>query len=250
MFDSDTSRHEMLISQTMARRYWPEGSAVGQRFRLGADAPWITVAGIVGDVRVPGGSDLYASHIYTAFSANVASSMLIVRTGGPSPHLAAAVARIAANIDPAIRIRDITTMDHELAARIAGPRFIMVLLGAFALFALVLAAVGLYGVIAYSVTQRMRELGVRIALGATPRGVLRLVMSEGARLAGFGLVIGLALGGVTAHALRGLLYDVAPLDPATFAAVAAVLALVALGASYVPAHRASRVDPVLVLHAE
>ena len=157
---------------------------------------------------------------------------------------------MATSIDAGIRVRDVATVESMLTKQLAGPRFNMSLLAAFAGLALVLATVGLYGVIAYSVSQRTREMGIRLALGADRPSVLRLVMSQGARLTLAGLVAGLVGAAALTRVMAGMLYGVTPLDPVTFVLVGIVLGLVALLASYFPARRATRVDPVIALRAD
>jgi ABC-type antimicrobial peptide transport system permease subunit len=172
---------------------------------------------------------------------------LVIRTDTDPLTVAAAVRREIHNIDPDQGVLQVDTMESVLADSIARPRFQAVLLGAFGILALVLASVGLYGVISYSVEQRRREMGVRLALGAEPRLVARLVLREGLTLTIAGLALGLAASlGVTRY-LRTLLFEVQPTDPAVFAFVSAVLILTSAAACYVPARRATRVDPALVL---
>ena len=210
--------------------------------------------GVVRDVTVPstgkglrGVSDLQT---YWPFAADFESATLIIRPRGSVPDLARRLAREAATIDPAIRIRNVASVESLLANELAGPRFNMSLLVVFAGLSLVLASVGLYGVISYSVSQRTREMGIRLALGAGQPAVLRLVMSQGARLTIVGVVVGLAAAAGLTRVMVSMLYGVSALDPLTFVLVGAVLGLVAALASYVPARRATRVDPVVALRAE
>jgi putative ABC transport system permease protein len=254
-FGTDTSASEIMINETMARRYWPSAAAaVGRRMRLNEKGPWSTIVGVARDVTVPqtgrksGGSlDL---QVYMPFAGEFESATLIFRTSGAVPELTRRLLREATAIDPGIRVRDVASVESMLSAELAGPRFNMSLLAVFAGLALVLATVGLYGVIAYSVSQRTREMGIRLALGAGQPAVLRLVMSQGARLTIVGLVAGLAGAAALTRVMANMLYGVSPLDPATFVLVGAVLALVAVVASYFPARRATRVDPVVALREE
>ena len=254
-FGKDTSGKEIMINEAMARKYWPSAAAaVGRRMRLNEKAPWATIVGVARDVTVPrtgrktGGSMDF--QLYFPFAGEFESATLIFRTSGTIPELARRLVREAMAVDPNIRVRDVASAESMLAAELAGPRFNMSLLVVFAGLALVLATVGLYGVIAYSVSQRTREMGIRLALGAGQPAVLRLVMSQGARLTVVGLVAGLAGAAALTRVMASMLYGVSPLDPATFVLVGVVLALVAVVASYFPARRATRVDPVVALRAE
>ena len=253
-FSADTTVPEIIVNETMAARYWPAGAAVGRRLRLDPKAPWITVVGVARNITVPstgrktgGISDF---QMYLRFSGAFESATLLVRTSAPMPDLARRLTREVTALDGSIRVREVTGVDVALAKELAGPKFNMSLLVAFAALALVLATVGLYGVIAYSVSQRTREMGIRLALGAGQPAVLRLVMSQGARLTVLGLIVGLAAAVGLTRVMVGMLYRVSPLDPLTFVLVGAILGLVAVLASYFPARRATRVDPVIALRAE
>jgi putative ABC transport system permease protein len=188
--------------------------------------------------------------MYFPFATDFESATLIIRTSAASTDLAKRLTREAIAVDAGIRVRDVSSVDSQLANELAGPRFNMSLLVVFAGLALVLATVGLYGVIAYSVSQRTREMGIRLALGAGRPAVLRLVMSQGARLTIIGVVAGLLAATALTRLMVSMLYGVSALDPLTFVLVGVVLALVALLASYFPARRATRVDPVVALRAE
>ena len=253
-FSTDSSGREIIINETMARQYFPGTTAVGRRLRLSDKGDWITIAGVVRDVTVPrtGGragssADL---QVYFPFDGSFSEGTLIARTGSAVADLPRRLSREATIVDPAIRVRDVTTADEILAKELTGPRFNMSLLVVFAGVALVLATVGLYGVIAYSVSQRTREMGIRLALGAGQPAVLRLVMSQGARLTLLGVMVGLVAASGLTRLMQGMLYGVSPLDPVTFIMVGVALALVALLATYFPARRATRVDPVVALRAE
>jgi putative ABC transport system permease protein len=174
----------------------------------------------------------------------------IVRATGNPHGLFNSIRRTVREIDPAIPVLDLRSVDETVDLSVATRRFNTTLLGAFALLALVLAAVGLYGLMAYSVVQRTREIGIRLAIGATPTDVLQLVVGQAARIAGVGILIGLvgALG--LTRIMRTLLFDVSPLDPATFTAAAALLLGIASLASYIPARRAARIDPQSAIRAD
>jgi predicted permease len=253
-FGRDSVDDEVIINEAMARHYWPNTTAVGRRLRIDKKGDWSTVVGVVRDVRVPstgrrkGGSMDY--QVYFPFAEDFESATLIIRSSSTFPDLARRLSREAAAIDPGIRVRDVSTVASQLSNELAGPRFNMSLLIAFAGLALALATVGLYGVIAYSVTQRTREMGIRLALGAGQPAVLRLVMSQGARLTAVGLVAGLLAAAALTRVMVSMLYGVSALDPVTFVLVGVVLGLVAVLASYAPARRATRVDPVVALRAD
>jgi len=253
-FRADGSGGEIIINETMARRFWPGTTAVGRRLRFKGASEWMTVVGVARDVTVPStGRNSGAPRdlqVHFPFEHDFASATLIVRADRDVPDLARRLAREAAAVDAGIRVREVSSVEAALAKELAGPRFNMALLLVFAGLALVLATVGLYGVIAYSVSQRTREMGIRIALGAGRPAVLRLVMSQGARLTTFGIVIGLVAAVAVTRVMRNLLFGVSPLDPTTFVLVGVLLGTVALLASYLPARRATRVDPVVALRAE
>ena len=175
---------------------------------------------------------------------------IVARTSGDPIAMAPVVAAQLTEIDPNQPVAEIRAMRDFVSADLAQPRFTMLLLGSFAAAALILAAIGLYGVIAFGVTQRTREIGVRVALGAQQRDILRLVMQRGMLLIGTGLAIGIAAALALGRVVAGLLYGVTPTDPATLLAVALFLAAVAMLATYLPARRAARVDPMVALRAE
>ncbi|MBC7788600.1 MAG: ABC transporter permease [Anaerolineae bacterium] len=251
-FDSDTSQQPVIISLSMAAKYWPTGSAIGHRLRIGGRglAEWRTVIGVAADIRVPGARGTHAEEkVYFPFSP-VDGGTFILRTTGPTPSLLAELTQLATRMDAGIRVRDPATAESTIAQSIAGPRFTMALLGTFAGLALVISAVGLYGVVAYTVAQRTREIGVRMALGAAPGDVLRMVVSKSVRLAVAGILVGLLLAAAATRTMQSLLFNVGALDPLTFIGVGVLLGAVALLASYVPARAASRVDPLTALRVE
>ena len=253
-FGADTSVRDVLINESMAKTYWPGTSAIGRRLRLSSEAGWLTVIGVVRDITIPSTGNRKSStssyQMYFPFAREFESATVILRTTGSATDLTRRLTREATAVDAAIRVRDVSTVDALLSKHLAGPRFNMSLLASFAGLALVLATVGLYGVIAYSVSQRTREMGIRLALGADRPSVLRLVMSQGARLTLVGLVAGLAGAAALTRVMVGMLYGVTPLDPVTFGLVGLILGLVAVLASYFPARRATRVDPIVALRAD
>jgi putative ABC transport system permease protein len=249
-----------VINRTLARQVWPDGDAVGQRILMGGgatDSVWRTIVGVVGDVRHRGldaepRPEIYLPH--AQFPAGTGTALrtlrVVVRTEGDPAQLTRSLRAALAELDPDVPLADVQTMEEALGAWAAERRLTMTLVGGFALLALALGAVGVYGVMAHLVVQRTREIGIRIALGAVPREILRLVVSQGAWLAGLGIGAGLIGALAATRLLAGLLFGIGPADPATFVATAASLALVAALASLVPALRAIRTDPVDALRAE
>jgi ABC-type antimicrobial peptide transport system permease subunit len=221
------------------------------------DSVWRTIVGVVGDVRHRGldaepRPEIYLPH--AQFPAGTGTALrtlrVVVRTEGDPAQLTRSLRAALAELDPDVPLADVQTMEEALGAWAAERRLTMTLVGGFALLALALGAVGVYGVMAHLVVQRTREIGIRIALGAVPREILRLVVSQGAWLAGLGIGAGLIGALAATRLLAGLLFGIGPADPATFVATAASLALVAALASLVPALRAIRTDPVDALRAE
>ncbi len=252
-FARDARVPEMVINATMAERYWKGTDPVGRRFRIGERGNWITVAGVVPDVRVPvRGSQLGALQIYS-YRAGAAEDFgqvfLVLRTTAGAD-VAREVRSLVAQAGGGITLRSIEPMAARMETVLAGPRFTMRLFAGFALLALVLASIGLYGVVSYSVSQRTREIGVRIALGAGRRSVLGMVLRQALGLATAGVALGLLAAAAGTRAMGSLLYEVSPLDPLTFGVVALVLVAVALLAAWVPARRAVGVDPVVALRGE
>jgi predicted permease len=244
-----------IINETMARHYWPHESAVGHRisFRSGPTPVWTTVVGVVADVQERGYDIAMKPGIYTPITPlddGWSPDTLIVRTAGEPTALAPAIRRIVASIDPDQPISELRTMDEIVDLNVADRQQQMTLLGSFAALALILASIGLYGVLSYAVTQRSREIGLRMALGASAASVIRMIIARGLALTGIGLAIGLVAAWLATRAMKNLLYGVAATDPFTFGAVAFLLAFIALIACWAPARRASRVDPIVVLREE
>jgi predicted permease len=253
--DTFSSTPAFIINETFARHYWPHESAVGHRvsFRSGPTPVWATVVGVVADVHERGYELAMKPGIYTPITPlddGWTPDSLIIRTAGEPTALAPAVRRIVASVDPEQPVSELRTMDQIVDLDVADRQQQMTLLGAFAGLALVLASIGLYGVLSYAVTQRSREIGLRIALGASASSVVRMIVSRGLALTGIGLAIGLVAAWLATRAMKNLLYGVAATDPLTFAAVAALLGIIALIACWAPARRASRVDPITVLREE
>ncbi len=251
----------VVINQTMARALWPHETALGHRMRTDfPNGQWRTIVGVVGDVKNAGldkaaGTELYIpyqqiSTIPSVTTNFVARASLILRTKVDPLSLAGAVHEQVRELDPTIPIASLRTMDDVLARAVSRPRFLTLLMTLFSALSLVLAALGIYGVMSYAVAQRTSEIGIRMALGAHRSNIFRLVGASGLRIAAAGTVAG-AIGAIAlTRFLSGMLFGVSALDIATFAVMAAVLALVTLLACYIPAHRASRTDPTVALRYE
>jgi len=244
----------VIVNETAARTLFPHGDAVGRRVRLGPDptAPWSVVVGVVGDVRdqsldLPATPAVYSSHVQNTWWRSL---VLTVRTTGDPRAAERLVRRAVRSADPQLALRDVRPLDEVLGASLAARRFALALVSAFAAVALTLAAIGIYGVLAFSVTSRTREFGVRLTLGATRRSVLLLVVRQGMLWSLVGLALGIAGAASGGHLLDGMLYGVRAADAATFAAVASGLLVVVLLACLVPAARATRVDPIASVRAE
>jgi putative ABC transport system permease protein len=244
----------VIVSSALARRIWGDEEALGKRVRLGdPDGPWREVVGIAGNVRhTTLDSDvtlqIYIPERQWIFADNQVT--LVVRTQGDPAALAPAVRQVVQAVDPMQPITRLSTMEQVVAASTAQRRLALVLFTAFSVTAILIAAAGIYGVLAGSVTERTREIGVRSALGATPRRILALVLAQGARLVVAGISLGLVGAVALGRVLRSLLYGVEPGDPLTLGAAAVLLAAIAIAACLVPIRRAMRVDPVEALRAE
>ncbi|HEX4684966.1 MAG TPA: ABC transporter permease [Gemmatimonadaceae bacterium] len=243
-----------LFNATAARRYFPAGNAVGARIRIGPDprGSVITIIGVVGDIRdqglgAPVRPTIIMDHVQQAWDRTLS---LVVRTTGAPTAAIAAVRRAVRDADPRLAIRNIESLDDVVGASLAPRRFSLGLVTSFAALALVLAAIGIYGVLSYAVTTHTREFGIRIALGASTRSVLLLVARQGLRWSLAGMAIGVTAAAAAGRVMTGLLYGIAPLDAWTYATAVGVLLGVALVACTVPALRATRVDPLTSIRAE
>jgi len=258
--DTATAPGAVVINETAAKRYWPGEDPIGSRFMLGGGAApgWVTIVGIVRDVRheafdAPPRAQMYLSHEQFQFWDNggsVRGLTLAVRTDGAAGPVAQSVRREVAALDPSLPISDFLTMEQVVSASVARPKLMMLLLATFAAVALVLGAVGVYGVMSSLVARRTREMGIRLALGARPGQVAGLVLKDTLTLTGLGVAVGLVLAFALSRALSGMLFGVAPTDAATFVGVPLVLATVALVAALEPIRRATRVDANSVLRHE
>jgi putative ABC transport system permease protein len=250
--DTGTNVRRVIISETMARKFWPNEDPVGQQIIVEwNDAAPDTIVGVVGDVRQETLENEVRSAIYWPPSRFTYPFMTVaIRTAvDPASIVPAATAKVH-ELDANIAVADILTMTEVRDISVAQRRLTMILLGVFAAMALALAAVGIYGVISYAVTQRTQEIGIRMALGAQRSTVLAMVLRQALTLAAVGIGIGVAGALLLTSLMKNLLYGVAPSDPLTFAAVAVLLGVVAATAAAVPGLRATRVDPVVALRAE
>jgi putative ABC transport system permease protein len=256
--DAEKAPAVVVINATMARTYWPNESPLGKRMQLGAtpenDVPWMEVVGVVGDVLQNLGNqpaaEMYLPYRQADGLLPVFQLSLVIRTA-TDPHAAIPSLRSAiTEIDPNQPIVNVRSMEENISTNVAQPRFRAWLIAIFAMLALVLAAVGVYGVMSYAVTQRTTEIGIRVTMGAQPRDVFRIIVGEGLRLALVGVAIGLGTALALTRLLRTFLFGVSAYDPVTFIGVSVVLTAVAVAACYFPARRATQVDPLVALRYE
>jgi putative ABC transport system permease protein len=244
-----------VINSAMAKKLWPGVDPVGHTLKMfNPSAPWVTIVGVVGDVHARGFQEEAPATMYFPYSQSGSSAYfqpnsmaLVVRTAGEPASMAPAVRGVVRGIDAQVPISRVATMDEVIARSIASRRFTTILLGGFASLALALAGIGIYGVIAYGVSQRTYEIGVRIALGASTASVVRLVMAEGVRMTVTGLALGLVGALAIDRLLRSMLVGVTTTDPTTLAVVVGVLVGVAACACALPARRATTVSPTEAL---
>jgi putative ABC transport system permease protein len=250
--DDERAPSVAMINETMAAKYWPGEDPIGKRVQLSYNnTPPREIIGIVADVKQTNLTDAVTPQMYTPFvQAPWPFLTAVARTTSAPEAAGGSLRQLLARLDPEQAAGEIRTFDQFLARSIATPRFTAILLGAFASLALLLAGFGLYGVMAYSVAQRSREIGIRMALGAQAADVRSLVVSQALRLGAAGLAIGLAGALAATRVLDSLLFGVTASDPLTFAAVSAALTTVLLLAAYLPARRATRVDPIVALRAD
>jgi ABC-type antimicrobial peptide transport system permease subunit len=238
------------VDQKFADRFWPNDNPVGKHVWFDPKQP-MTVVGVVGVIKQYGLDTDGKIVTYVPLWQQPSNSMyLVARTSSAPENLANAIMREIHAVVPAAPVYGVRTMDDRLRDSLARQRFSTIMLGAFALFALILATVGVYGVISYLVSQGTHDIGIRIALGAPRTGILRLIVRQGMELAGMGIAAGLAGALLLTRLMSSLLFGVSATDALTFTAVAVVLALVALLASFVPARRATRLDPLAALRDE
>jgi predicted permease len=247
----------VLVNEALVTRFFTDRDPIGQRikpFGFGDDATAFTVVGVLKDVKQRGVAEAVGTELYMLADqipkyGNFAPGNMnfVVRASVPLDTIAPQMRQAVQSLDPGLPVIRMRSMDDVVETAVARPRFMTVLLGVFAALALLLAAVGTYGVLSYLVTERRQEIGIRMALGADRGRILRLVLVRGLVLSGAGLVLGLAAAVGVSRVLSALLYDVAPTDPRTLAGVSVVIAAVACVACVIPAWRATRVDPLVVL---
>jgi putative ABC transport system permease protein len=234
----------VMVNETFARQHWPGDNPLGRRMKIGrGDEPWLTVVGVVGDIRhvgpaTPPRPEFYQPHSQRSF----AFMAFVVRTAVAPRSVVPALRRVVTTLDPTQPISGVDTMEDHIARALARPRILSTLVAMFGALALVLAVVGIYGVMAYAVAQRTQEIAIRTALGASAADVVRLLLGKAAWLAAAGVVCGLALTAVATRGLSGLLFEVTTTDGRTYTAVLALLVSVALLAAAIPAFRAARID--------
>ncbi|HTG14117.1 MAG TPA: FtsX-like permease family protein, partial [Blastocatellia bacterium] len=243
-----------IVDERLARDYWPDEDPIGKRIRFGPpedNEPWHTIVGVVREVKHDRLNASTRMSVYLPFAQMpIGGSSLAIRTEGRPENLIAAVRAQVREIDPDLPVTRIMPMTEVVARSVWQPRLYTALFGVFAAVALILATVGIYGVMSYSVTERTREIGLRMALGAQRQDVLKLVVGQGIILASIGVGVGLAAAVGLTRLMTSLLFDVTATDPFTFAAVSVLLTGVALGACFVPARRAAKVDPMIALRYE
>jgi putative ABC transport system permease protein len=256
--DTEKAPAVVVINAAMARTYFPGENPLGKRMQIGAtpvsDVPWMEVVGVVGDVRqgldLDPKAEMYLPYRQADQLIPVFQLSIVLRTAADPMLEASALRSALAEIDPNQPLVRVRTMEENMAATVAQPRFRTWLIGIFAALALVLAGVGVYGVMSYTVTQRTSEIGIRVTLGAQPEDVFRIVVGEGLRLALAGVGVGILAALALTRLLRSFLYGVSAYDPLTFGAVTMILTLVAVAASFFPARRATLVDPMVALRYE
>jgi predicted permease len=243
-----------IVSKSMARRFWPNQSAVGKRIGYAWPSPWITIVGVVADVRQDSLRDTLTTSIYVPWEQRSRMSgsemWLLARTTGDPKALAGSIRAIVHDLDRTVPVSDVRTMEDIVDGSVQRDRFMMLIVGLFAGVALLLGAVGIYGVMSYLVSQRTQEMGVRIALGASAPSVVKLIVSRGLGMAVAGALAGMLIAIWATRPLAALLYGVSATDPVTFGTVPLIFVLVAIAASAFPALRATRVDPVRTLRAD
>jgi putative ABC transport system permease protein len=255
---SETDRADQvpvaIVSESVARRFWPNGDALGKRIGYPFASPWMTVIGVVPDTKQDSLSETTAMSMYVPWRQRVGMSdsemWVVARSAGDPTVLGNTIRRIAQEADRSVPVSDVRTMNAVLSGSLQRARFTMLLVGAFAAAALLLGAVGIYGVMSYIVGQRTQEMGVRLALGASPFGVIMLVVGRAAKLALAGAAVGLVAALFGTRSISALLYGTSATDALTFVGVPMLFLVVAALASYGPALRATRTDPVRALRAE
>ena len=246
--DAGTLNRVAIVDEELGRQYWPNEDPIGKHIRNGSRSPWATIVGVVGHVRQNelSGDSKKGAYYFPMYQSPVPLAAFIVK-GGQGANAIREAVRAA---EPTQSVFDLKSMDQRIAESLGPRRFAVTLLAAFAIIAVGMAALGIYGVISYAVTQRTQEIGIRMALGAERSEVLKLILGHGLRLASAGVVIGLIASAALTRIVTNQLFQVSRFDPATFIATALALISVALIASYIPARRAMGVDPTIALRYE
>lgn len=249
--DTPAAPHVVIVNETLARRLAPDGNALGKRLRMDSKGEYLEVVGVAKDIKYDQLAEKTPYFVYRPLTQQYRPRMTlhVTAAGAPEPMINRVRAEVRA-LDPSLPLTDVKTMAEHMRGPLAPARLLAWLSGAFGVLALLLAATGLYGVMAYLVSGRTREFGIRVALGASGQDVLRLIFIEGLTLVGAGMLIGLVASAVLTRVLQSVLYDVSATDPVTFAGVAFVLAAVTLFACYIPARRATKIDPMVALRHE
>jgi putative ABC transport system permease protein len=248
--------HVVIINETLARRYFPDADPIGKRITLNDETnpkeeDWETIIGVVKDTKPRALDGDPVAEMYMPFAQAPQRSMaLMIRTTNKPEGMIASVRREVQTLDPNLPVYNVRTMGGVISESIAAQRFRTSLLGVFAVIALILALIGIYGVMSYAVTQRTHEIGIRMALGAQTSDVLKLVVSNGLALALTGVLVGLAASFALTRVMSQLLFGVQPTDPLTFMVIALLLTGVSLLACYIPARRAAKTDPMIALRYE
>jgi len=249
--DKSDSQPVAIVDETLALMYWPDGDAIGKRVETTGDMQWMTIVGVVGGIKQDGFAEKLQPHIYAPLAQSpTLVAKLVVRTDGAATPTIAAIRSAVSGLDPDIPVYSIRSMNDVMARTLNSQRLTNLLLTSFSVLALVLAAVGIYGTMSLYVGSRKNEFGIRLALGAQPRVLLRLVLREGILLIAAGIGIGVGGALLLTRAMASLLFEVSPTDPLVFTGVPLLLVFVALAACFVPARRASRVDPMVALRCE
>jgi putative ABC transport system permease protein len=249
--DTDKMPPVAIIDRKMANRFWPGGDAIGKRIRPSNDSPWTTIVGVVGVVKEYGlDSDTRMAVYFPQTQIRSGTMYVVARTTSGLPSTSAAMVQLVNGINAHVPVYDIATMEQRVRDSMARQRFAMTMLGGFAAFAMILAAVGIYGVMSFLVTQGSADIAVRMALGARRESILSLVLRQGMTLALAGVLIGLIVAFGLTRMMSSLLFGVRPTDPFTFLSVLGLLLLVALSACLFPAGRATRIDPMVALRTE
>jgi putative ABC transport system permease protein len=253
--DDSKGQPVVIINETLARRYWPGEDPVGKRVKFAQgqaiNRPWMTIVGVVGDIKSDGFDAASPGILYTPSNQRPSyASVLYLRTAVDPATVGKAIRQEVQAVDPNIPVFDVRAMEDVVTKYLAERRFALELLGVFAVVALLLASIGIYGVMAYTFSQRTNEIGIRMAMGAQRWDILRIAVGEGAIVVAVGVVCGLIGSALLTRFLQSMLFDVKSTDPMTFTTIAALLTVVTLMACLVPAHKATRVDPLIALRHE